>query len=174
VPTNGSFIHDGTTGADDRVAAGALFRVTDCATLGGCAASVTVDDYPVASLDHLTRIPSDCLHLPTAARGKRERHGVDPVDELVPEATRRDLRRVRAENLMLELMLGPGPRDPVAVPTAAAHVARPPVPVRLSLPPGRDGFVPRCEHLLDPLVCIVDRSPGLATERKPLRRPIRE
>ena len=102
-----------------------------------------------------------CLDLPAAARRERERHGVDPVDELLREATRRDLPGVRAENLLLELMLRPGPRNAVAVPAPAAHVARPTVAIHSSLPPGGYGLPPGGEHLLNSLGHIVDLGPSV-------------
>ena len=59
VPSNGSFIRNGNTGVQYRIAGGAALGVTDCAALGGCSGEVTVDSFPLNALDHLGAVPAD-------------------------------------------------------------------------------------------------------------------
>jgi hypothetical protein len=59
VPSDGSFIYAGDSGAYYRVAGGAALLLTNCAALGGCTGSVTLDSYPVTSHDHLNATPVD-------------------------------------------------------------------------------------------------------------------
>ena len=59
VPSNGSFIRDGATGANYRTVGGAAFLITNCTTIGGCSPETTVDGYPLSTFDHLRHGPPD-------------------------------------------------------------------------------------------------------------------
>lgn len=72
IPPDGTILHDGTTGDMYVVAGGAPLRLGSCSfTPGGnCATAVTVDDYPIATLDHLQPTPADGTLLHDATNGR--------------------------------------------------------------------------------------------------------